>query len=60
MSGVAFVFSEDQLRAAGERYVAEGSVGSVWTRKADVEGALDFLLSDQAQKLRVQKREETA
>lgn len=48
----AFVFDLEQLRAAGERYVAEGPAGTRAQRQEEVDGALMFLQSDAAAKLR--------
>lgn len=55
MSGATFTFTEDQLRAAGERFVIEGPQDKnfVAMRQAEVDGAMNFLLSDAAKKLRV-------
>lgn len=55
MSGAVFTFTEDQLRAAGERFVADGAGDKSQRalRQAEVDGALNFLLSDAARKLRV-------
>lgn len=45
----------DQIRAAGERYVAEGVQDPRFKaeRQRDVDGCLVFLQSQQAEKLRV-------
>jgi hypothetical protein len=42
----------DKIRAAGERYVDEGSAVLRAERQRDVDGALTFLQSDAAAKLR--------
>lgn len=51
----SFVFNIEQLRAAGERFVADGPAATRAQRQAEVDGALNFLLSDAATKLRPTK-----
>lgn len=55
--GALFYFDEDKLRAAGERFVADGAGDQKMraVRQAEVDGALNFLLSDAARKLRVER-----
>ena len=54
MSGAYFHFTEDQLREAGKRHVEQGASDMRMRadRQADVDGALNFLLSDACKKLR--------
>ncbi len=54
MSADSFVFDTDQLHAAGRQFVEQGPTATKAQRQAEVDGALNFLLSDATRKLRVQ------
>lgn len=59
MSGQAWVFDEDMLRAAAERFVGDGAGADKLRalRQQEVDGAMNFLKSDAARKLRVERAE---
>lgn len=57
MSATGFVFDSDQLEAAGRQFVEQGPVATRDLRQAEVDGAKNFLLSDAARKLRIDRPE---
>lgn len=59
MAGEIYYFDDAKLEAAGARYVEDGAgdVKMKALRQQEVDGALAFLRSDAARKLRVERAE---
>ena len=61
MAGAIYYFDDDKLDAAGVRYVEDGAGDAKLKalRQQEVDGALAFLRSDAARKLRVERADQS-